>query len=90
MDPLEIQISIRLRLPQTVRAEDVPSSLIDELVRYRIDNGYDHPRATTRIVQWLNPARKGQAAQWRTGNQADAWETLGRALKKGRIKITIV
>jgi len=89
-DPLEIQISVKLKLPKHVDPKTVPASLIDEVVRYRVEHGHDHPRAQTRIIRWLNPSRKGRKGQWRTGNQADAWESLGPALKEGRIRITPV
>lgn len=89
-DPLEVQISIKLRLPKGVPPEAVTSRLIDELVAYRIEHGKDHPRAKTRIIQWRNPGRRGALRRWRTGNQEDAWETLGRALVSGGVSIVRV
>lgn len=88
-DPLEIQVSVKLRLPRRVSQDDIPASLIDEIIAYRIEHGHDHPRAKTRIVQWRNPGRRGTLRRWRTGNQSDAWETLGRALKQPGTKIAI-
>jgi hypothetical protein len=86
-DPLEVQVSIKLRLPKHVPESAVTAALVDEFVLYRIQHGKDHPRAKTRIIQWRNPARRGSFRRWRTGNQEDAWDTLGRALGAGGLSI---
>lgn len=89
-DPLEVQVSITLRLPKHIPEHAITAALVDELIAYRIEHGRDHPRAKTRIIQWRNPARRGSFRRWRTGNQADAWATLGRALISGGAAITRV
>jgi hypothetical protein len=85
-DPLEIQISVRMRLPKGTAPSQ---SLAHEFIQYRIDNGEDHPRATTKIVRWKNPSRKGTAGNWRQGNQSDAWATLGKFLSDRNTRLTI-
>lgn len=89
-DPLEVQISVTLRLPRDVAPTAITAALVDELIAYRIEHGHDHPRAKTRIITWRNPNRRGAGARWRTGNQDDAWETLGRALVTGGARIARV
>ncbi len=89
-DPLEVQVSIKLRLPKHVPQTAITAALVDEVIAYRIEHGKDHPRAKTRIIQWRNPGRRGSFRRWRTGNQEDAWETLGRALRSGGLSIVTV
>ena len=88
-DPLEVQVSIKLRFPKQIKESQVTAALADEIVRYRIEHGRDHPRAKTRIIQWRNPARRGSFRRWRSGNQEDAWATLGRALQAGGLSIRV-
>jgi hypothetical protein len=90
-DPLTIQISIRLRVPGKFKKSQISAALVDELIAYRLEHGKDHPRATIKIIRWQNPARKGALRNWRTGNQPDAWKSLGPALAvRGNVKITII
>jgi hypothetical protein len=89
-DPLEVQVSIKLRVPKHIPQTAITAALADEIVRYRIEHGKDHPRAKTRIIQWRNPGRRGSFRRWRTGNQEDAWATLGRALGAGGLSVSQV
>lgn len=77
-DPLQVQISVRLKLPRGVKPT---AALVNEAVRYRIENDEDHPFAKTRIIRWRNPARGGKKSKWRKGNQDDAWTTLAPWLR---------
>lgn len=92
-DPLRIQVSVRLKQPIDPRTgEPIPLSpdVIQEAIRYRVENGQDHPRVTTRIVRWKNPSRAGSLSRWRQGNQADAWGTLGKWLGHARVDVVSV
>lgn len=89
-DPLQIQISVQARMPKGTRPEQLTAALIDEAIKYRIENGEDHPRFKTRIIRWKNPTRKGKHASWRQGNQADAWGTLGKWIKHARVETVAV
>jgi hypothetical protein len=86
-DPLSVQITVRCKLPKGSRPEQLTASLIDEAIKYRIENGEDHPAFVCKIVRWKNPARKGKNAGWRQGNQADAWTTLGPQLKDTNVAV---
>lgn len=77
-DPLQVQISVRLRLPRGVKPTTARTRAA---INHRIKYGHDHPNAQTRIIRWRNPGRKGAGSQWRQGNQADAWGTLAQWLK---------
>jgi accessory colonization factor AcfC len=84
-DPLQVQISVAARLPKGTRPEQLTAALIDEVIKYRIENGEDHPRFKTKIIRWKNPTRRSAFARWRQGNQADAWGTLAKWLKFARV-----
>lgn len=58
------------------------TELVNEAIRYRIENGEDFPDVTTKILRWRNPGRRrGEDRAWRQGNQDDAWETLGAVIE---------
>lgn len=77
-DALRVQIGVRLRIP---RGMQPTNALLNEAIAYRVENGEDHPLFRTRIIRWQNPnRRRPELRQWRQGNQADAWATLGRAI----------
>lgn len=79
-DPLQVQISIRAKLPKGI---DVAPSFFQDCIQYRIQNGHDHPAVTTRIVRWRH---YDQA--WREGGQGHAWATLGRWLEFTTVGVT--
>lgn len=77
-DSLKVQIAVKARLPKGMKPTN---NLLYEAIAYRIEHGADHPNFDTRILRWQNPGRKrGELRQWREGNQADAWTTLGPAI----------
>lgn len=86
-DPLQVQISIRARLPKGAK---VAASLYQDAIRYRVENGEDHPAFETKIVRWRNGGRAGSLSRWRSGNQHDAWGTLGKWLSGARVDVTTV
>jgi len=71
-DPLQVQISIRAKLPKGI---DASPSFYQDAIRYRVEHGHDHPAITTRIVQWRH-----FGGPWKTGRQETAWERLGNWL----------
>lgn len=82
-DPLQVQISVRLKMPRRRGKPTKPTAtLTQQAIQYRIKHGHDHPMATTKIIRWRNPARRGALASWRQGNQSDAWDTLANALSE--------
>lgn len=83
-DPLDVQISVELHLPDGI---EPTRQHVDEAIRYRQEHGEDHPLAKTHINRWRNPNRTGEGANWRKGNQEDAWRTLGPALPHANISI---
>lgn len=87
-DPLQVQISVTLRMPR-VRGKLVKPTarLINEAIAYRIRHGHDHPSAKTRIIRWRNPARRGPGARWRQGNQSDAWASLANPLGQAIVDV---
>lgn len=53
-----------------------------EAILYRIDRGHDAPFTHPTILRWQNPGRKrAELRDWRQGNQADAWQSLGPAIR---------
>lgn len=86
-DPLQVQVSVRLKLPRAVKAlpakerRALQRKLTQEAINYRLTHDRDHKYATTKIIRWRNPGRKGQLSRWRQGNQADAWATLKQWLR---------
>ena len=86
-DPLEVQISIRFKAPKGTQPEQLTAALYDEVIKYRIENGVDHPAFTSKIIRWKNPARAGKKGAWRQGNQSDAWDTLGKQLRFATIDV---
>ena len=74
-------------MPKGTRPEQITASLIDEAIKYRIENGEDHPRFQTRIIRWKNPTRKGAHGNWRQGNQADAWGTLAKWIQHANVDV---
>jgi hypothetical protein len=89
-DPLQVQIAIRAKLPKGTRPEQLTAALFDEVIKYRIENGEDHPAFETRIIRWKNPTRRGAFSKWRQGNQGDAWGTLGKWLKFASVEVVTV
>lgn len=86
-DPLQVQIAIKARLPKGTKPAHLTAALFDEVIKYRIENGEDHPRFTTKIIRWKNPSRKGAHARWRQGNQADAWGTLAKWIRYATVDV---
>ncbi len=89
-DPLQVQITINYKARPGTRPEQLTAALYDEVIKYRIENGEDHPAFETKIVRWKNPTRKGAFSRWRQGNQDDAWGTLGKWLKFARVDVIAV
>lgn len=83
-DPLQVQISVRLRLPAGVKPT---TARTQAAINYRLEHGYDHANATTKIIRWRNPSRPGQLSRWRQGNQEDAWATLGQWLRFSSVDV---
>lgn len=86
-DPLQVQISIKSRLPKGV---EVAASLYQDAIRYRVEHGEDYPAFTTRIIRWRNGGRRGNLSSWRQGNQSDAWGTLGKWLAHATVGVTTI
>lgn len=83
-DALKVQIAIEYELPEGMKPTN---RLLYDAVLYRVENGHDHPRFTTRIIRWQNPGRgRGELRQWRQGNQGDAWTTLGPAVRAAMVR----
>ena len=77
-DALRVQIGVRLRVPTGFEPSN---ALLNEAIAYRVEHGEDHPLFRTSIIRWQNPNRaRPELRQWRQGNQADAWATLGPAI----------
>lgn len=82
-DPLKVQIRVDLDMPAPDGKPLKPSArLVDQAILHRIDSGQDAPFTKTRILEWQNPGRKRREDRaWRTGNQQDAWISLGPPLR---------
>lgn len=89
-DPLQVQISVRVKVPKGTKPKQLTASLINEAIAYRIENGYDHPKIESKIVRWRNPTRPGGKGSWRQGNQSDAWATLGKWLRRSNVDVITV
>ena len=79
-DRLKVQISVHGALPAGLKATN---RLLYEAIAWKIDNGLeDHPRFPAEIIRWQNPGRRQKEdREWRSGNQEDAWITLGPAIR---------
>src|SRR5262249_37925219 len=81
-DPLRVQIAIVGKVPRKVK---LTAKLMQSMIQRKAATGIDPKGLTLEIQRWQNPARKGAKRNWRTGNQADAWRTLRRALQRANV-----
>ena len=95
-DPLDFQISARVKLP---KGRTISARVLAEAIRYRIDNGRNPKGIQLKIIRWRNPARITTSTDWRypedqavkdnaeamgygppISPQQAAWRTLSSAL----------
>lgn len=68
IDPVEVQVSFKVRTPRGVR---VTREVLDKVYERWLDTG-DLPRSVDiRLIAWRNPSRLGSLSDWRWSEGSD-------------------